>query len=124
VGDGELNEGSNWEALLFAAHHKLTNLTVIVDANGFQAMGQTHEIMDMESLSAKLGSFGLTVRNANGHDLENLRCLHKDRTRTAPYAVIASTVKGKGVSFMENNNAYHYTRLTDETYRTAMSELA
>lgn len=126
VGDGEINEGSIWEALLFASHFQLSNLTVIVDANGFQAMGATKEVMDLGNLGAKLAAFGLETREVDGHNEQAL-----DRTLGAlvrhpspgPRAVVAHTVKGKGVSFMESDNRWHYTRLTAETYAAAMAEL-
>lgn len=126
VGDGEINEGSIWEALLFAAHFQLSNLTVIVDENGFQAMGSTQEVMALGDLAAKLTAFGLETREVDGHDEAAL-----DRTLGAlvrhpcarPRAVVAHTVKGKGVSFMEGDNRWHYTRLTDESYAAAMAEL-
>ncbi|HVX64230.1 MAG TPA: transketolase [Pirellulales bacterium] len=126
VGDGEMNEGSIWEALLFAVQFQLSNLVLIVDANGFQAMGSTKEVMDLGDLAAKLRAFGLETREVDGHDEQAL-----DRTLGAlvrhpcagPRAVVAHTVKGKGVSFMESDNRWHYTRLTAETYAAAMAEL-
>ncbi len=126
VGDGELNEGAIWEALLFAVHFQLSNLFVIVDENRYQAMGATAEVMNLGPISDKLSAFGLETRAVDGHDEAAL-----DRTITelsesdnpAPKAVVARTVKGKGVSFMEGNNRWHYTRLTAETFATAMAEL-
>jgi transketolase len=126
VGDGEINEGSIWEALLFAVHFELANLVLIVDENGFQAMGSTKEVMQLGDLAAKLTAFGLETRRVDGHDEAAL-----DRTLSAlarhpcrgPKAVVARTVKGKGVSFMEADNRWHYTRLTAETYAAAMAEL-
>lgn len=127
VGDGELNEGSMWEALTFAAHHKLHNLTVLVDVNGFQAMGRTKEVLDMEPFADKFRAFGLETAECDGHApaaIENtLRELLK-RGSGRPRALIARTVKGKGVSFMENENSWHYTRLTDETLARALAELS
>jgi len=127
VGDGECNEGAIWEALLFAAHFRLANLLVIVDANGYQAMGSTAEVMNMASLENKFAAFGFEVRTIDGHDEALL-----DRTITnlwassfaGPRAIIARTVKGKGVSFMEGSNLWHYTRLTEKTYQAALSELS
>lgn len=126
VGDGEMNEGSIWEALLFAAHRRLDNLFVIVDENGFQAMGKTSEVMDLGSLRDKLASFGFETVALDGHDEALL-----DATITAmranrdgrPKAIVARTVKGKGVSFMENQNLWHYTRLNSDTFAAAMAEL-
>lgn len=126
VGDGEMNEGPIWEALLFAAHFRLDNLTVIVDENRLQAMGSTAEIMQLGDLEAKFSAFGFEARTADGHDQAALDAAF-DELRTAgngrPKAVVARTVKGKGVSFMENNNVWHYTRLDEATYRAALHEL-
>ncbi len=126
VGDGEMNEGAVWEAFLFAAQFKLSNLAVIVDENRYQAMGATVEVMNLGRIADKLSAFGMETREVDGHDEAAL-----DRTITelmesksaAPKAVVARTVKGKGVSFMEANNRWHYTRLTAETFGEAMSEL-
>jgi transketolase len=126
VGDGEANEGAIWEALMFASHAGLDNLIVILDANGLQAMGTTTEVMNMGSLAAKLSAFGLETRDVDGHDesalattLEEL--LESDDPR--PKGIVARTIKGRGISFMENNNAWHYTRLTEESYSAALAEL-
>lgn len=127
VGDGELNEGACWEAMLFASHFRLSNLLVIVDANGFQAMGSTPEVMDLGRIADKLAAFGLEVREVDGHDEAHLDAAITDLFRLEshrPKAIVARTVKGKGVSFMENDNRWHYTRLTAETYQRAMCELA
>jgi len=127
VGDGECNEGSIWETLLFAAHFRLTNLLVIVDANGYQAMGRTSEIMNTDSLEEKFAAFGFETRTSDGHD-EAL--LHQTITELihgpfpGPRALIARTVKGKGVSFMEGTNLWHYSRLSEKTYQEALTELA
>lgn len=126
VGDGEINEGSIWEALLFAAHFELSNLIVIVDKNGFQAMGSTREVMELGNLSAKLTAFGLETREVDGHDrqaLERTLSALAQHPRRGPRGVVAHTVKGKGVSFMEHDNRWHYTRLTAETFAAAMTEL-
>jgi transketolase len=126
VGDGELNEGAIWEALLFASHFQLSNLIVIVDENGFQAMGSTQEVMQLGRIANKLSAFGLETREVDGHDeaaidqtIESLIGSSGNR----PKAIVARTVKGKGVSFMENDNRWHYTRLSPETYSLAMTEL-
>jgi transketolase len=126
VGDGEMNEGAIWEALLFAAHFELSNLLVIVDENGFQAMGTTQEVMQLGRIAEKLTAFGFETKEVDGHDEAALDeaiqgLLHS--SRTGPKAVVARTVKGKGISFMENNNRWHYTRLTPETYAAALAEL-
>jgi transketolase len=126
VGDGEANEGSIWEALLFAAHADLNNLVVIIDANGLQAMGSTDEVLRLGSLSAKLRSFGFEAREVDGHDEPSLYnalagLLASDSPK--PKALVAHTVKGHGVSFMANDNRWHYTRLNAETYAAAVEEL-
>ena len=126
VGDGEINEGTIWEGLLFAGHHKLTNFTVIVDANGLQAMGEIDEILNLEPMGDKFRSFGFHTFECNGHDTDALYDVFSDKSHekvSKPKAVIARTMKGKGVSFMENDNIWHYTRLNEETLDSAMKEL-
>lgn len=126
VGDGEMNEGTMWEAMLFATHWSLDNLVVIVDENGFQAMGKTDEVMKLGSLEHKFRAFGFETVNIDGHDeLEIDRALVKLKASKngMPKAIVARTVKGKGVSFMENQNIWHYTRLTEDSFDAAMAEL-
>jgi len=126
VGDGEMNEGSNWEALLFASHKKLDNLIVIVDQNGFQAMGSTSEVLDMGNLESKFLAFGFDVADIDGHDTEAIRNTVANqlaKKNGKPKAIIAKTKKGAGVSFMEMNNSWHYTRLDEHTYTSAMLEI-
>jgi transketolase len=126
VGDGEINEGPIWEAALFATHFKLDNLVVIVDANGFQAMGTTDEVMALGNIESKFAAFGFDAVTIDGHDEgsidETMRKLC-DNQNGRPKAVIARTVKGKGVSFMEHDNIWHYTRLNETTYADAVAEL-
>jgi transketolase len=126
VGDGEINEGTIWEGLLFASHFELSNLTVIVDANGFQAMGTTEEVMGLGSIRAKLEAFGLPTREVDGHDEAALDVALTELAQldsAKPRALVAHTIKGKGVSFMERQNVWHYTRLTREVYARAVAEL-
>lgn len=124
VGDGEMNEGTIWESLLFASHHELSNLTMIVDANGFQAMGRVDEILQIEPLSEKIASFGWNVRECDGHSQSDFVSKLSFPSKPArPSAVIARTIKGKGVSFMESDNQWHYRRLTPELYQLAVSEV-
>jgi transketolase len=126
IGDGEMNEGSIWEALLFAAHFELSNLIVIVDKNNFQAMGRTDEVLSLGDLSKKLEAFDFETREVNGHDEKLLDSTIRElinSTSSKPKAIVANTIKGKGVSFMENNNLWHYTRLTESTYKLALQEL-
>jgi transketolase len=126
IGDGELNEGAIWEALLFAAQFKLDNLIVVVDKNDFQAMGSTEEVMGLGNIEAKFAAFGFDAVTLDGHHEPaldaGLRALRAKRNGR-PKAIVANTVKGKGVSFMEHNNAWHYTRLSPETYQAALAEL-
>lgn len=126
VGDGELNEGAIWEAMLFAAQFELNNLLIIVDANGFQAMGRIDEIIRLESIADKFKSFGFETRDIDGHDQDLLNKTIDELMRlksTAPRAIVARTIKGQGISFMANDNRWHYTRLSPETYAKALAEL-
>lgn len=126
VGDGELNEGPIWEGMLVAAHHHLDNFMMIVDQNGFQAMGTTDEVLELGNLQEKFTSFGFEAMSVDGHDEANINAainslLASDAKR--PKAIIAKTIKGKGVPFMESNNLWHYTRLTQESYAAAVNSL-
>lgn len=127
VGDGELNEGPIWEGALVAAHHGLDNLMLIVDQNGFQAMGTTDDVLKLGDLSAKFDSFGFSTRAVDGHDEAAIdaaiRALWADGSGK-PKALIAKTVKGKGVPFMENENLWHYTRLKADTYAEALDAVS
>jgi transketolase len=126
VGDGEMNEGPMWEALLFAAHQKLDNLTVIVDANQFQAMGRTEDVLGLEPLPAKFEAFGFNAVECDGHDTAAVAARLTDlkKSRSRPSALIARTIKGYGVSFMADDNRWHYTRLTEQDYSKALNELS
>ena len=126
VGDGELNEGPIWEGALVAAHHQMNNLMLIVDKNGFQAMGKTDDVLALGDLSAKLVSFGFETLEVNGHDEAAIDAAIRqlwDGGSGKPKALIARTVKGKGVPFMESDNRWHYTRLNAQTYAEAVSAL-
>jgi transketolase len=126
VGDGELNEGPIWEGAMFAAHHDLGHFMVIVDENGYQAMGPTQEVLCLGSIQAKFASFGFETVCVDGHDENAIEQAIRElwaSTRTSPKALIAKTTKGKGVPFMENNNRWHYTRLDAVTYARAMDAL-
>ncbi|SAL51165.1 transketolase domain-containing protein [Caballeronia sordidicola] len=127
VGDGELNEGPIWEGALFAAHNKLKNFMVIVDENGFQAMGRTDEVLGLGSIQAKFESFGFETMTVDGHDeraIDEAIVQLSSSTSNAPKALVARTVKGKGVPFMEGDNIWHYTRLNSETYEKALAAVA
>ncbi|MBA4027057.1 MAG: transketolase [Cyanobacteria bacterium DS3.002] len=124
VGDGEINEGAIWEGALFAAHHELHKFMVIVDQNGYQAMGSTDEILKLDDLQRKFESFGFESITVDGHDEAALRdtiARLELSSTTKPKAVIAKTIKGKGVPFMENDNLWHYTRLSPEAYKLAVA---
>jgi transketolase len=126
VGDGELNEGPIWEGAMLAAHHRMDNLMLIVDRNGFQAMGTTDDVLAMGDLSAKFASFGFETLEVDGHDEIALDTAILDlwaAGRGKPKALIARTVKGKGVAFMESDNRWHYTRLNAETFAAAIEAL-
>jgi transketolase len=125
MGDGELNEGSNWEAILFAAHWKLDNLVAIIDYNRIQALGRTEEILDLDPLPDKWRSFGWEVAVVDGHDINELLKVFENISIHAqkPTVIIANTTKGKGVCFMENDLLWHYRCPDDEEYAKATCEL-
>jgi transketolase len=126
VGDGEINEGAIWEAALFASHFELSNLTIIVDANGFQAMGTTDEVLRLGNIAGKFAAFGFETRTVDGHDEQALDEAVAELTHLSaprPRLLLANTVKGHGVSFMKGDNRWHYTRLTREAYEQAIAEL-
>jgi transketolase len=120
--DGEWNEGSSWESLIFARHHRLDNLTILVDSNGLQGFGTTREVADLEPLAEKLRAFGLPTVEIDGHDPEAIRRAIRGH-HNGPAAVVAQTVKGKGVSFMEGRMEWHYLPLSESQYRQAVEEL-
>ncbi|MDB5106086.1 MAG: transketolase, beta subunit [Fibrobacteres bacterium] len=125
ISDAELNEGSTWEAIMFAAHRKLDNLDVIVDVNGQQALGMTKDVMDLTPLVPRWQSFGWEVRQADGHDTEalvaSLGIMAKASGR--PQVLLARTMSGKGVGFMEGQIKWHYWPLSDSDFTAAMAEV-
>ena len=123
MGDGELNEGSVWEAMAFAAHQRLANLTVIVDCNAQQGFGTTSEVLDMEPLAAKWQSFNWCVHEVDGHDHPALAQALAPLGACHPTVVLAHTVKGKGVSYMEDQLAWHYRSPNPELLAQALGEL-
>ncbi len=124
LGDGELAEGSNWEAGLAAAHYKLDNLTAIIDHNTLQITGHTRDVMSNEPLDEKWRAFGWAVKVVNGHDYAALtEVLSKPAERGKPTCVIANTVKGKGVSFMENVAKWHHGVPSEAELKQALVEL-
>ncbi len=126
VGDGEIEEGSIWESLMVANKHKLSNLIVILDRNGVQLDGFTQDIMPMGNIPDKVASFGWNVIEIDGHNLDEItNAIEKAKSATnGPTFIIANTVKGKGVSYMENNPKYHGSPpASEEEYRQALNEL-
>ncbi|MBN2239561.1 MAG: transketolase [Dehalococcoidales bacterium] len=125
LGDGECDEGSIWEAALFAGHHKLDNLIAIIDHNKIQALGNTNEVLDISPLAGKWEDFNWRVREIDGHDhgqIENaLNNLPVEKNK--PTCIIAHTVKGKGISFMENKLEWHYKSPDSEQLSEALHEL-
>ncbi len=125
LSDGECDEGSTWEAALFAGHHRLDNLTAIIDYNKIQSLGTVKEVLDLEPLADKWSAFGWGVREIDGHDVEEveetLRSVPVEAGK--PTCVVAHTVKGKGVSFMENKLLWHYRAPDQEEMSKAMAEL-
>lgn len=125
MSDAELNEGSTWEAIMFAAHGKLDNLDVIVDLNGQQAMGRTRDVLDLSPQVPRWEAFGWGVRECDGHDSEALQTNLEAMALGCgkPQVLLASTVSGKGVSFMENQIKWHYWPLSETDFATAMAEM-
>lgn len=125
LGDGECQEGQVWEALMSASHYKLDNLTVVVDNNGLQIDGSNDEVMSLGDMAAKLRAFGFhTVEVADGNDIESvLSALNEPTEPGKPKAILSHTVKGKGVSFMENQVGWHGKAPNEEQRRQALKEL-
>lgn len=125
AGDGEIQEGQIWEAAMFAGYRKLDNLVLVVDNNGLQIDGNVEEVCSPYPIDKKFQAFNFHVINIDGHDFEAIRAAFAEarNTKGMPTAIIASTVKGKGVSFMENQVSWHGSAPNDEQYETAMEEL-
>ena len=125
LGDGELDEGSNWEAFLFAAHHKLDNLCVIIDYNKIQSYGNTNDVVNLEPLESKFDAFNWNVICVDGHNHKELKKAFELFTKenTKPTVIIANTVKGKGVSYMENDIVWHYRSPNEIQFNQAIKEL-
>ncbi len=124
TGDGELQEGSNWEALMSAGHFGLENLTVVVDRNRLQQGARTEETNGLDPLADRLGAFGCEVREVDGHDVVQLLGAFDPSTTGKPVAVIANTTKGKGVSFIEDRVEWHHKVPSAEQVAQALEELA
>ncbi len=125
LSDGECDEGSNWEAILFAAHHRLANLIAIVDYNKIQSLGPVSETLGLEPFADKWRAFGWVVKEVDGHDHDQLIAGLDIRPEpgSPPTCVIAHTTKGKGVSFMENSVLWHYRSPQGKEFQTAIAEL-
>lgn len=125
LGDGELAEGSNWEASMISAHYKLDNLTAIIDHNTLQITGRNRDVCSPYPINKKFRAFGWTVLNCNGHDISELRNILRSvpAKKDKPTLIIADTTKGKGVSFMEDEKHWHHRVPSDQEYENAMEEL-
>jgi transketolase len=122
MSDGEWQEGSNWEALIFATHQQLDRLTVLVDVNGLQGFGSTKEVASMSDLAHRIAAFGATVREIDGHQAQALQALLQT-PQQGFQVILLNTVKGKGVSFMEAKMEWHYLPLTAEQFAQAQNEV-
>ena len=126
MSDGELNEGSNWEAIMFAGHHRLHNLTAIIDLNGFQGYAETSKVLDLSPLSDKFQAFNWDVYSVDGNDTEELEAVFEKINKSQsnkPSCIIAKTVKGKGVSHFEGKFDSHYKSVDEETKKTILAKL-
>ena len=126
LGDGEIQEGEVWEAFMFAHHYKLDNLCVIIDNNGLQIDGRVEDVMSPYPIPEKLRAFGFQVYEIDGHDFEQMETAFNQarETKGVPSAIVMKTVKGKGVSFMENQAGWHGKAPNDEEFEIAMNELS
>jgi transketolase len=123
MSDAELNEGSVWEAAMFAAQHQLDNLTLLIDLNGQQALGYTRDVIDLGAVGDKLAGFGWSATSVPGHDQEALGRALEPAGDGRPQAIVAQTTFGYGVSFMESEIKWHYLPLDESTYAEAITEL-
>jgi transketolase len=125
VSDAECNEGALWEAVMFAAHHRLANLTAIIDLNGQQALGYTKDVLSLSPMAARWRAFGWDVHEVDGHDVAGLQrtIAGLDTTTGPPHVLVARTVFGKGVSYMERQIKWHYWPMSEDEYRQALTEI-
>ena len=125
LGDGEIQEGQPWEAMMFAHHYKLDNLCIIIDNNGLQIDGNIADVMSPYPIVDKLQAFGFEVAQIDGHSFEEMEAAFAKarETKGVPFAIVMKTVKGKGVSYMENNSDWHGKAPNDAEYEQAMAEL-
>jgi transketolase len=122
MGDGECNEGTTWESALLASHYNLNNLTVIIDCNKFQSLKTTKETLNLEPFAQKWESFGWDVFDIDGHDIKAISAALNSNSKK-PKCIIANTIKGNGVDFMENNILWHYRSPQNEEYELALEKL-
>lgn len=124
MSDGELNEGSTWEAAMLASHLQLDNLAAIIDKNGWQAMGRTEDVIDMSPLREKWKAFGWDTDEVDGHDHDDIESAMRFRDDVVkPVVIVANTIKGKGVKMFEDKILFHYKHIDSETYEKALAEL-
>lgn len=125
LSDAECNEGATWEAVMFAAHHRLSNLIAIVDLNGQQALGYTKDVLNLSPLTRRWEAFGWDVHDVDGHDSRQLADVIADLDLIGgpPHVLVARTVFGRGVSFMEGQIAWHYLPMSDDQYALAIKEV-
>lgn len=126
MSDGELNEGSVWEAVMTAGHHKLDNLVAVIDKNGWQAMGKTEDVIEIPNPWIRFAGFGWAGHETDGHDyskLEQYLNIVNNSEKERPHILQANTIKGKGVSFFEDHLLYHYKHVDDACYEKALAEL-
>jgi transketolase len=125
LGDGEIQEGQVWEAMMFASHYDLDNLCVIIDNNGLQIDGNVADVMSPYPIPEKLAAFGFAVKEINGHDFDEIEAALNEAkaTKGKPFAIVMKTTKGKGVSYMEGQAGWHGKAPNDEEYKIAMDEL-
>ena len=125
LSDAECTEGSVWEAVMFAAHHRLANLMAVVDHNGQQALGYTKDVLDLSPLASRFAAFGWDAEEVDGHDIDGLTtvCRASGARKGQPRVVVAHTTFGKGVSFMQNQIKWHYWPMSEEEYRRARAEV-
>jgi transketolase len=123
LSDGEMNEGTTWESLLFASHHNLDNLNIIIDYNKIQSMDFVKKVINIEPLKLKLLSFGCNVYEVNGHNIIALNKILTKKNRKKPKIIIAHTTKGKGISFMENDNLWHYKNPNKQELALGLKEI-
>jgi len=123
ISDGELNEGTTWESLLFASYHKLDNLIIIVDYNKIQSLDYTINILQLEPIDKKLLSFGCAVKKIDGHNFSQIKKSLLFNSKNKPYVILANTTKGKGIKFMENSVLWHYKSPSKVELKKALEEL-